>query len=485
MVKRPWEPSVDGLSPDESGLNGADAPDFASAVLQLAPPAKFEEAAGQAMEAVDIAVKAEFGEQAYVLPYGSLVQGMHLDGSDLDLAIEAPGEDLIGQAPPGGKVDNTTQVAALKRLMRKLPGAFRVIETRFWKHMKVPIIILGYRSGSGEEVETDISVGAVFEDVPKGLTDRLVRRVLARVPRAMHLARLMKLWARLEKLNKAYDGYLNSLGWTLMVLFFFMERGEVLPSALQEEEPNENGPDGNGGALPPCLHRSEDFGSRDEELIEVPSYEEVAEFFEWLVSYANSWPEDPPEAAWGISLVDGTMIEVPKPSKVWADSTSLFIEDPGVRMSKGTSENVARSLKVAPWRITLKRCEAAAATLRAGHPDAADAWIGRLLQEAAAERDAKTKAAVPAAKFSAALRTPAAAKPDGPRPPVWALKAGPQAAAKAKAAAPWPQAAFAAAGNGHQWPGQLPTARRPKTEICKWFLKGECWSGARCKNSHG
>jgi len=427
------------------------------------------------MEAVNAAVKAVFGAEAYVQPYGSLVQGMHLDGSDLDLCIEVPGEDLVGPVGANGKTDNGLQVAALKRLMRKLPGTFRVTETRFWKHMKVPIIILAFRSGSGEEVETDISVGAVFEGVQKGFTDRLVRRLLARLPRAIHLARLVKLWARLEKLNKAYDGFLNSLGWTLMVLFFFMERGEITCDMLHEEEPNENGPDGDGGSLPPPLRGSGEGASG--ELQDVPSYEEVAEFFEWVKLYVESWPEDQPESAWGISLVDGTMIEVPKASKQWADQCSFFIEDPGVRLAKGSAENVARSLKVAPWRTTLQRCEAAASALRAGHPAAADAWMSRLLQEASAEREAKEKAAAP--KLPPAVRGAGAwprAAPNAPAP--W-QRAAP------KSTAAWPQAPSAAVGQKRPLPVQPSAAKRPKAEVCKWWLQGQCWSGDRCRNSHG
>lgn len=488
MAKRPWEPSTDGLLDDEPG----EGPDFASAVLQLTPSDSFENAMREALEAVDKAVKAVFGTQAYVLPFGSLVQGMHLAGSDLDLALEVPGEDLIGQAPAGGKVDNGPQVSALKRLMRKLPNAFRVTETRFWKHMKVPIIVLAYRSASGEEVEADISVGAVFEGVQKGYTDRVVRRLLARSPRAMHLARLIKLWAKLEKLNKAYDGFLNALGWTLMVLFFFLDRGEITCDAMQEEEPNEHGPSGDDGSLPPRLHKGEDFASGELELLEVPTSEDVADFFEWLVLYWNAWPEDTPEGAWGISLVDGTIIQVAKPSKTWADSTSFFIEDPGVRMAKGSSENVARSLKVAPWKMTLQRCEATAASLRA-HPEAGEAWLQRLLQQVAAEAAAKVKVAAPAPAAAVARRpllgqlakaravgpqtigakgamqwsqvaAPAPGVGFGYRPPLQpaakARAAWPQAAG-AKGAPQWSQAALASAGKNRPWPGQLPAAKRP------------------------
>merc|ERR1719215_859108 len=147
---------------------------YARAVTELAPPPEFEEAVQEALTAVQEAVKQVFGDEAWVLPFGSLIQGVPLKGSDLDLCMEVPG--VVAAVASNGKPDNSQQVTALRRLMKKLPNSFHVIETRFFKHIKVPIIILEYVSSSGIKVETDISVGVTFEGVEKGFTDRLVRR---------------------------------------------------------------------------------------------------------------------------------------------------------------------------------------------------------------------------------------------------------------------------------------------------------------------
>jgi len=389
-----------------------------------------------------------------------------LNGSDLDLCLEVPDGNGPEDSGKGtGKVDNSKQVAVLKRIMYRLPKTFHVIETRFWKHMKVPIIILGYASNSGEEVETDISVGVDFEGVRKGLTDRIVRRVLARVPRAMHAARLVKLWARQEKLNKAYDGYLNSLGWTLLVLFFFMERGEVTTDMLEDEEPNENGEDGQG-SLPPPLHPSDNYGQEEDRLLDVPTSDEMADFFSWVPEYCSTWPEDVPGSNWGISLVDGTLIEVPPPDKKWNDQPSFYIEDPGPRVTKGKSENVARSLKVAPWRMTLERCRATADTL-CTHPGAADAWAARLVRENAEEL--VRKAAEQKAKKAGG---PAKGMSKGGPGGQWAARAAPAQPQKRA----WP---------GQPQPPAAPPPKRARTgEICRWFLEGNCWDGDRCRLRH-
>jgi len=336
-------------------------------------------------------VRALFGVATRVLPFGSFVQGVHLEGSDLDLCIDVPNVP-IDEIQANGKPDNTKQVAALRRLMGQLPSSFRVMETRFWKHMKVPIIVLAYDSSSGLEVETDISVGAVCDGVEKGFTDRLIRRLLAHNPCALHLARIVKLWAKLECLNKAYDGFLNALGWTLLVLYFFMKRGDITSELMNEEEENENGPNGDG-SLPPPLHGDVDGENAAEVSDDAPSSEDIADFFEMVADFAN-WPDDPANGAWGISLVDGEMVEVPTPRQQYKDQTRFFLEDPGIRMATGRSENVARSLKKVPWQTSLDKCQDVVNTLRAGDPAAAEVWIKNLLDKSLAATASKPTPAV-------------------------------------------------------------------------------------------
>jgi hypothetical protein len=49
------------------------------------------------------------------------------------------------RARGGGKADNKESVAALRRLVARLTGSFRVVETRLFKHIKVPIVIIDDR----------------------------------------------------------------------------------------------------------------------------------------------------------------------------------------------------------------------------------------------------------------------------------------------------------------------------------------------------
>eukprot|EP00930_Biecheleria_cincta_P009043 TRINITY_DN11067_c0_g1_i1.p1 TRINITY_DN11067_c0_g1~~TRINITY_DN11067_c0_g1_i1.p1 ORF type:complete len:408 (-),score=86.62 TRINITY_DN11067_c0_g1_i1:132-1355(-) len=404
----------------------------------LAPPPEFEAAADEAFQAVVSLAEETFGPEVRVLAFGSLVQGAHLKGSDLDLSIDMPGEPLEG---------NAAQVAALRRLLAKLRKTFRVVETRLFKHIKVPIVIVSYTSRDGQEIEADISMGIEFAGLRKDFTDRLVRKALDDAPVVLHVLRIVKTWAKLEKLNKAYEGYLNSLGWTLLVLYYFMQTGDIASGIIRENADEVAAQD--------CCGMLDVPVRNDSDIDRALCQEHVMNFFDWVVATASEWPEHPEGGAYGISLVEGSMIEVPPPSKQWPDQCTFFLEDPGIRIRRGEIQNVARSLQTGPWRSSLERCENAARSLKelaaddkswsGQSEDALDAWLSSL------EQIPEVKWSIPAPVKAVQNWTPA------PK----------------KRALDWPA------------PAAEPFAKRRRTEdICQWFLKNECWSGDRCKKSH-
>jgi len=414
---------------------------FAELVLSLTPSEEYLTGLQKAFDAVDHALKQVFGREAHPLCFGSIVQGVHLDGSDLDLAFDLPGEppeDEVEMLLPNAKVDNSKQVNALMKLLNGVRGKFRVIEQRTWKNMKVPIIILGYKVGSAE-VETDISVGTRFEGVQKGFCDRIIRRVLSHSAKVLHAVRIIKLWTKIEKLNKAFDGYLNSLGWTLLVLQFFLERGELDSVLLHDEEPDECGKDGDPLILPPLLHQpaDEDEFGWEEQLAGVPSPAEMADFFEWVGNFELWWPKEQPAGAaeghglWAMSLVDGMIIEAPEAKKNWADQADFFLEDPGVKMAKGLTENVARSLKVKTWQATIAKCQQAAAILRSEGDESAQRWLRSLLPHLPQQQanGAPAKAAKVTPPVAAAFGANNAPKAMGVIAPAFAAATGKEAAA--------------------------------------------------------
>jgi len=338
-----------------------------SVITGLAVPADWEVAAREATAAVARASAKAFGSGAYVLPFGSVVQGSHLLGSDLDLCIHVPQLASSLSSP-----DNSRQVAALRQLMCKLPGSFDVIETRFSKTIRVPIIVLAFVSSTGCHVEVDVSIGVKCGKVQKGFVDRLVRRVLARAPQVLPFVQIVKHWARVERLNKAYEGCLNSLGWTLLVLFWFMERGEICASLFDDEEPWEKDFCGSS-QLPPPLNVG---------LGRLPSFQELKSFFIMVAGFSEYGADDDEDGvAWGISLVDHSVMPGPG-----MDTAPFFVEDPGARLGAGKSENVARALRDHTWRATLRRCRMVANALHQEGQDAAAVFRKLLPRPPAGEK---------------------------------------------------------------------------------------------------
>jgi len=311
---------------------------LARVLAQLQPSENFEDSAREALDVLQVTAEKAFGPEVKVIPFGSFVQGTHLQGSDLDLCIDAP-----------GLVDgNEAKVDALRRLMTHLPSTILVKEQRFFRHIRVPIIVLQYRSTAGDDVEADVSIGGVDEKtgLPKGCTDRMIRQVLAQVPMALPLVRLVKLWAKVESLNKAFEGFLNSLGWTLLCLYFLVEQGKVTPELFHWSGDNAE----SLSTLPPPMRQS---------VPDMPSSSHIADFFDCIVGF-EAWLDEPGGHSRGISLIEGTAIQNPH-----TERSPFYIEDPGARLVVNAADNVARALTEDTWRMIFRRCEEASKRLRA------------------------------------------------------------------------------------------------------------------------
>lgn len=335
----------------------------------LVPSAEFEVAADEATAAVVKAAQRAFGPTARVLPYGSLVQGTHIQGSDMDLCVHAP---CWNQSSCLRQLDNSTQVLALKKLVRELPDSFHVVEMRFSKHIRVPIVVLRFISSKGQEVETDISMGIAFDGVQKGRLDKMIRRALMRVPQALPFIQLVKHWARSEGLNKAYEGFLNSLGWALLVLHWFTKEGAVNGSLFDAEGDMPLALNDKGWLSPPL----------ESGTIEALSRQDLADFFRMVADYEEllSRQHSQDSGAWGVSLVDTRPVQGP------ADDTSpFFLEDPGARLACGRLQNVARALRMKCWKTILRKCRAAATAL-CGDETTAASWAHNLALRAEAEK---------------------------------------------------------------------------------------------------
>lgn len=296
------------------------------ALQELSPPSHFEDAAREAAARVEGAVQAACGAYAQLLPRGSFLQGTHLRGSHLDLCA----------AVPDHPEEPERQEALLRSVQFALPSKLIVTETRF--EDDVPVIVIKHASITGASIAVDLAVG-----VDVGRTDRLIRRALSRVPRAVPLVRAVKQWARVEGLSRSCQGFLGSFGWTLLVLYFFIQQGEAIAYYMDSENRDEE-------------HRSRLFYPIPHDW-SVTS-ELLASFFSMVAGW-SSWLADTDGGAMGVSLIDGVPIRGPP------DESPFYLEDPDCRLASAASMNVARTLRLDAWRRTLALCRSAAWSLRA------------------------------------------------------------------------------------------------------------------------
>lgn len=276
---------------------------------------------------------------------------------------------------------------ALRKLIEKLPPpSFQIQETRLFKKIRVPIVILKCFTQSGLAVEVDVSMGFLLNGFEKGGTDWLVREMLKRAPQVLPMVRLVKQWTKLEGMYKAFDGFLNSLGWTLLVLFFYIMRSEIAPpldlctsaaavssasasSALAVDEPID---------FPKLWSmNSEWIPDTIPEHGEVPLEEDIISFLDFVAGLKQLLPLQGDEGAWGISIIDGKLIRGPR-----GENAPFFVEDPGVRARFGRSENVARCLRLDSWEVVLERCRSLSLMFREKGPGSTTAWVASIVERA-------------------------------------------------------------------------------------------------------
>ncbi|CAE6930786.1 unnamed protein product [Symbiodinium natans] len=225
-------------APTEAAPSSAALGPLGRTLATLLPSASFQAVLTEALSLVqEVALRCLAGD-AQVKPFGSLLQGTFLEGSDLDLFISS---DALGNQSQGRRW-HQAQVSALQTLMQGLPQQIFVVkETRFGWHVRVPILILDFfPPASGplelqlrEPIQVDISMGELDScGVPKGHVDQLIQHALANVPKASCLVLLVKRWAKIEGLNKSFEGHLSPLAWTLLCLYFLVVRGVLQQSAL-------------------------------------------------------------------------------------------------------------------------------------------------------------------------------------------------------------------------------------------------------------
>ncbi|CAK8987098.1 unnamed protein product [Durusdinium trenchii] len=307
----------------------------------LLPSESFEQMVREAERQVEEASRVALGPNTTVKSFGSTLQGTFLEGSDLDLYICSSREYDTRHTHD----EQVKMLRFLEAELRKSFKSFEVKERRFEWHVRVPILILLFQSHQ-HELQVDISVGELDHvGVQKGFVDRLIRAALTKGEVALPMVLLVKRWAKVENLNKAFEGSLSPLAWTLLCLYFLICKDRLPKEALavpaEEPVPRRN-------AVKLCQN--------------CPTQQELSDFFDMvseLGQKAQATKAAHETGPFGVSLLPWKECHGET-----SDKAFFFIEDPAARL-RGITVNVARGVKDQErWKNLLKRCEGARNLLR-------------------------------------------------------------------------------------------------------------------------
>lgn len=146
-----------------------------------------------------------------VVMYGSSTTGLFLPGSDVDIAVILPkevSEDKEGERGP--QAWKKTEVLAF---LMKCAVSAKMREPELIASARIPV--LRYRDPKAH-VDVDITLGG---NDPT-LMSRFIRRHLQVDSRIWELCMAVKHWARCRRVCGTLEGYINAIGWTIMVIFF-------------------------------------------------------------------------------------------------------------------------------------------------------------------------------------------------------------------------------------------------------------------------
>lgn len=155
--------------------------------------------------------------------FGSMPTELALDGSDLDMNITLPiekylkspdDEDKNGEGKPGGGDVYPKDVA--KSVLMNLRACISrggMSNVQCITSARVPLLKF-------TDPETNIDVDLTVSNLDGALQSRLLRAHLRVDPRIWELAVLVRYWAKRRNVSGLTAGFINPLGWTVMVIYF-------------------------------------------------------------------------------------------------------------------------------------------------------------------------------------------------------------------------------------------------------------------------
>lgn len=164
-----------------------------------------------------------------VVMFGSSTYGLALPNSDVDISVTLP-------SPVGLLSGFNDQYFHSAGILNYLSGTFKamgmknvyVVETA-----RVPVLKY-YDLGNRVKVDVVIQRTSLRDDQSL-LRSRLIRTIVQSHPQIWEVATVIKHWAERRRINSALDGYINSMTWVLMAIWFLQIREPpVAPTVLMK-----------------------------------------------------------------------------------------------------------------------------------------------------------------------------------------------------------------------------------------------------------
>lgn len=145
---------------------------------------------------------------AKVYAYGSSTSGVALGDSDFDVCVVLPGSKHVDKAFFG----KDFAIKCLKALQRQAITD-RMKNVNLVASANVPVL-------KYHDVDVDMDIDVTFGSDESVLVARLIRQHVIEDVRIWNICLLVKQWAKNRLVCGAYEGYINSLGWVIMVIYF-------------------------------------------------------------------------------------------------------------------------------------------------------------------------------------------------------------------------------------------------------------------------
>jgi hypothetical protein len=171
-------------------------------------------ACGKVIGLVNDALRVGGASRFYVVPQGSYVQSLQLDGSDLDLVLLDGSDRWRNMSKNSVKTQLDMACDALRRAKwMGIPLHVDVLQRIY--QARIPILKLRARTPTGHMVQIDLCFG----DDSRGACDQRIRHLVSESEDCRRFVLGMKIWAKSRGLTNTHTGGLSCFAVVIVALF--------------------------------------------------------------------------------------------------------------------------------------------------------------------------------------------------------------------------------------------------------------------------